>query len=76
MYWNEEVEPEGYGDINYDEVVEARRWLRHEADQSKDPFVREMLGDLRWLELKASPFFLGLDHDMDDLSDIDEVGPF
>lgn len=73
-----EVQEREDGD-NYDAervvAVKARQWLRRQANESRSPAVRSMVGDLRELEQLAEPFFLGLDHD-EDFSDIDEGGPF
>ena len=62
-------------DETRDAAFNARKWLRGVADRSRDPSIRQMMGDLRELELLASPFFLGMDYD-DDRDDVDEAGPF
>ena len=77
-HWKHETEREdGDGhDDTAEEVFNARKWLRQVADRSQSPSIRGMMGDLRELELNASPFFLGLDYDDDDRDDVDEMGPF
>ena len=76
-HWKHDVEREdGDGhDETRDAAVNARKWLRGEADRSRDPFIRGLMSDLRQLEESAAPFFLGLDYD-DDTDDVDDVGPF
>lgn len=56
-------------------AVQARRWLRSQADNSRDPALRLMMNDLRQLEQMGQHLFLGLDHD-EDFSDCDDQGPF
>ncbi|CAB4142878.1 hypothetical protein UFOVP448_46 [uncultured Caudovirales phage] len=56
-------------------AVRARKWLRQQADESRSPFIRSLMGDLREIEQLAEPFYLGLDHD-EDFSDCDDEGPF
>ena len=76
-HWPNSIDREdGDGhDETRDAVFNARKWLRGVADRSRDPSVRQMMGDLRELELLASPYFLGMDYD-DDRDDVDEAGPF
>ena len=76
-YWHEEPEREdGDGrEETFSDAVNARKWLRRAADNSHDPYTRDLVGDLRWIEQMAEPFFLGLDYD-EDCDDVDEVGPF
>ena len=62
-------------DADREAATKARQWLRRQANESRSPSVRSMVGDLRELEQLAEPFFLGLDYDPD-LSDVDEGGPF
>lgn len=63
----------------YEEMCEqkfnARKWLRGVADRSQSPMVRDLMGDLRQLELMSAPFFLGLDYD-EDFDDVDGSEPF
>lgn len=77
-HWKHDTEREDGDD--HDEtaahVFEARRWLRDVGDRSQSPAIRSMMGDLRFLELQAAPYFLGLDYDDDDRDDVDEMGPF
>ena len=77
-HWKYETEREDGDDHSdtVDHVFNARKWLRQVADRSRNPAIRSMMGDLREIELVASPFFLGLDCDDDDRDDVDEMGPF
>jgi hypothetical protein len=76
-HWLYERERES-GDGFYEDLEQAacaRKWLRKEADKSQDTFTRLIVGDLAWLEKQAEPFFLDMDYD-EDLSDVDDMGPF
>ena len=77
-HWNHATGREdGDGhDETREAVFDARNWLRGVADRSQSPIIRDMVGDLRALELSAVPFFLGLDHDDNNRDDVDEIGPF
>ncbi len=74
-HWKHDTEREdGDGHDETREVVfDARKWLRGVANRSQSPTIREMMGDLRALELAAGQFFLGLDYDDDDRDDVDEM---
>jgi len=75
-HWKHEEERED-GDTHdetHDEVIKTRKWLRSEADKNK--YCRDLMSDLRSIELMATPFFLGLDYNNDDRDDVDDIGPF
>ena len=76
-HWaQDEQREDGDGiDETFNEMVQARKWMRGVADRSQSPFVRGLMGDLRAIELAAGPYFLGLDYD-DDRDDVDEMGPY
>jgi len=73
---HEEEREDGDGhDETFPDAVQARKWLRQEADRSRSPFLRGLMCDLRALEQAGDMFFLGLDYD-DNRSDVDDAGPF
>lgn len=76
-HWKYEQEREDGDNFEQDQeaAFDARKWMRGVADRSQSPLIRDMMGDLRQLEMAAGPFFLGLDYD-EDLDDVSEIGPF
>ena len=56
-------------DEDFEQVVQFRKNIRKDALKSRDPAIRSLIRDLLELESYASPFFLGLDYDADDLDD-------
>jgi hypothetical protein len=58
-HWAQEAQREDGDDFDDDERLRARAWMLKNAGRSRSPLVRNLMGELRQMELAASMLGFG-----------------